>query len=116
MNTTQIQNRKIVIEGVTEDGRPFRPSDWIERMSGSLSTFGNDRRIRYSQYLQPQMLEGKKCLVIDAGLRERNPAAFNFLMDFAKGNKLRIREVEGKPKGEPRNNDKQAGNSNLCPA
>jgi len=60
---------KIVIEGVTEDGKRFRPSDWIERISGNLSTFGNDRRIRYSRYLQPQILQGQKCLVIDPELR-----------------------------------------------
>lgn len=86
--------KKIVIEGVTEDGRPFRPSDWIERISGSLSTFGNDRRMRYSHYLQPQMVDGKRCLVLDPALRERNPAAFNFLLDFAKGNKLRIHDPD----------------------
>ncbi len=91
MSTT----RKIIIEGVTEDGRTFRPSDWIERISGSLSTFGSDRRIRYSHYLQPQTLDGKKCLVVDTELREKNPGAFAFLMDFAKGNKLRIRENDG---------------------
>jgi hypothetical protein len=86
-------NCKIIIEGVTEDGRAFRPSDWIERISGSLSTFGSDRRIRYSHYLQPQMLEGKKCLVVNSELQQRDPGAFKFLMDFAKGNRLRIRET-----------------------
>ncbi len=86
-------NSKIIIEGVTEDGRAFRPSDWIERISGSLSTFGSDRRIRYSHYLQPQMLEGKKCLVVNSELQQRDPAAFKFLMDFAKGNRLRISEA-----------------------
>ena len=105
---------KIIIEGVTEDGKPFRPSDWIERISGSLSTFGNDRRIRYSHYLQPQMLDGKKCLVIDADLRNANAAAYNFLIDFAKGNKLRIRDNCSKaaePSKDPNTND-----SGLCPA
>lgn len=89
---TRPQDCKIIIEGVTEDGRAFRPSDWIERISGSLSTFGADRRIRYSRYLQPQMLEGKKCLAVDPGLRETNPAAFKFLMDFARGNRLRVND------------------------
>jgi hypothetical protein len=88
-------SHKIIIEGVTEDGRTFRPSDWIERISGSLSTFGSDRRIRYSHYLQPQTLDGKKCLVVDTALRDKNPGAFTFLMDFAKGNKLRIRDGDG---------------------
>ncbi len=85
---------KIVIEGVTEDGKRFRPSDWIERISGNLSTFGNDRRIRYSRYLQPQILQGQKCLVIDPELREKSQAAFNYLMDFAKDNKLRVRKID----------------------
>lgn len=88
---------KIIIEGVTDDGRPFRPSDWIERISGSLSSFGNDRRMRYSNYVQPQMILGKKCLVIDTALQERNAAAFNFLIDFAKGNRLRMQEVVSEP-------------------
>lgn len=90
---------KIIIEGITEDGRTFRPSDWMERISGTLSTFGTDRRMRYSRYVQPQMFEGAKCLVVDPELRERNPAAFNFLMEFARGNRLRIRDP--RPNAEP---------------
>ncbi len=99
----------IVIEGVTEDGRTFRPSDWIERISGSLSTFGMDRRIRYSHYLQPQIIDGGKCLVIDPELKKVNPSAFSFLMDFAKGNKLKIH-------GCDEGNTKDAASSHFCPA
>lgn len=91
-------NSKIIIEGITEEGKTFRPSDWIERICGSLSAFGNDRRIRYSRYVQPQIIEGKRCLVIDGDLRDKNPAAFNFLIDFGKANKLRLREWN-KPQG-----------------
>lgn len=87
-------SRRIVIEGVTEDGRTFRPSDWMERISGSLSTFGNDRRMRYSDYVQPQILDGKKCLVVDPTLSDRNPTQFSFLLEFAKGNCLRVREID----------------------
>lgn len=99
----------IIIEGVTEDNRPFRPSDWIERISGSLSTFGNDRRIRYSQFVQPLMIDGKKCLAVDRRLMDVNPGAFKFLMDFAKGNKLRMHERAPSP------SDQQDG-ADLCPA
>ena len=109
--TPMDDSRKIIIEGVTEDGRPFRPSDWIERISGSLSTFGNDRRIRYSHYVQPEMIDGKKCLVVDPELAELNPGAFKFLIDFAKGNKLRIRGWD-RGAGEPRPD----GNPRLCSA
>lgn len=100
----------IIIEGVTEDGRTFRPSDWIERISGSLSTFGTDHRIRYSHYLQPQIIEGRKCLVIDPELNRVNPSAFNFLVDFAKGNKLRIHGLD------TNGSHKDSSPSQLCPA
>lgn len=100
----------IVIEGVTEDGRTFRPSDWIERISGSLSTFGMDRRIRYSHYLQPQIIEGKKCLVLDPELKGVNPSAFSFLVDFAKGNKLKIHGLDAG------GSQKEVPQPRLCPA
>ncbi|MHB1950805.1 MAG: DUF3579 domain-containing protein [Acidiferrobacteraceae bacterium] len=99
---------RIIIEGVTEDNRPFRPSDWIERISGSLSTFGNDRRIRYSQFVQPLMIEGKRCLAVDRRLTDVNPAAFKFLMDFAKSNRLRMHD-QAPPASE-------AHDDGLCPA
>lgn len=105
-------NVRIIIEGVTEEGRPFRPSDWIERISGSLSTFGNDRRIRYSLYVQPQMLDGKKCLAVDRRLEDVNPGAYKFLIDFAKGNRLRIRGLD-RSGSESRGDD---GAQRLCPA
>ena len=57
--------KKIIIEGVTESGRKFRPSDWAERMSGALSTFGRDQRIQYSPLLQPMTVKGIKCVAID---------------------------------------------------
>ena len=41
---------KIIIEGVTPEGREFRPSDWAERMSGRLASFRN-QRIIYSPLL-----------------------------------------------------------------
>jgi len=103
-------NNMIVIEGVTEDGRTFRPSDWIERISGSLSTFGMDRRIRYSHYLQPQTVDGRRCLVLDPKLKEVNPNAFSFLVDFAKGNKLKIHGLD------PSGSQKDISSQKLCPA
>lgn len=43
------ENKTIIIEGITDQGKTFRPSDWAERMSGSLASFKNSR-IRYSLY------------------------------------------------------------------
>lgn len=104
-----VEHHMIVIEGVTEDGRTFRPSDWIERISGSLSTFGTDRRIRYSHYLQPQIIDGRKCLVLDPELKGVNPSAFSFLVDFAKGNKLKIHGLDA-------NGPQKEMPHSLCPA
>lgn len=85
----------IIIEGVTEEGKAFRPSDWIERISSNFSTFGPDRRVRYSPYLQPAIREGKKCLIISPELREADPVGFSFLIGFAQTNRLRIRDAGG---------------------
>ena len=62
---TDTSDKKIIVEGITEAGRKFRPSDWAERMSGALSTFGRDHRIQYSPMLQPMTLNGIKCIVLD---------------------------------------------------
>lgn len=88
---------KIIIEGVTEAGEVFRPSDWAERMSGTLSTFRN-QRIIYSPQLQPIMKEGYKCVLLDTELKKTNPELYNSIMEFARANKLKIC-------GEPDAND-----------
>jgi len=91
-----------VIEGITLDGAIFRPSDWIERLIDTVSSYGADRRSRRGSYsgpdrrrqqvgfLRAQVLEGRKCLVVDARLQEANPAAFRFLQEFIQSNRLRV--------------------------
>ena len=80
---------KIIIEGVTESGETFRPSDWAERMSGTLSTF-HKHRIHYSPMLQPSMKNGHKCVVIDPYLKQSNPEIYKSIIKFAMANNLRI--------------------------
>ncbi len=80
---------KIVIEGITEDGKIFRPSDWAERVSGQLSTIKN-QRLHYSPLLKPSYKDGKRCLIIDSELKTANPALYQHILDFAKNNKLKI--------------------------
>lgn len=36
------------------------------------------------------MIDGSKCLVVDTRLREANPSAFRFLLEFIENNRLRI--------------------------
>lgn len=82
--------QKIVIEGVTNAGKEFRPSDWAERMSGNLATFKNSR-IRYSPLLQPSVnQDGYKCILLDPKLKETSPQTYQSILDFAKINNLRI--------------------------
>ncbi len=84
-----VSGSKIVIEGVTPNGEPFRPSDWAERMSGSLSTFRN-HRIFYSPLLRPSMQHENTCLILDKTLKTAHPALYEHILEFAHKNKLKI--------------------------
>ena len=81
-----------VIRGVTEEGKKLRPSDWIERISSTLASFGTDQRLQYSNAVAPCMIDGEKCLVVARNLNELNPEAYEYVMGFAKSNQLSIRE------------------------
>jgi hypothetical protein len=97
---------KIIIQGITLDGVVFRPSDWIERLIDTLFSYGEDRRTRTGPYsgpdrrrrqvgfLRAQMIDGRKCLVVDARLRDANPAAYRFLQEFIRNNRLRMQETD----------------------
>jgi hypothetical protein len=82
---------EFVIKGLTEAGKPFRPSDWAERLCGVMSAFGSDGRMQYSPYVYPITAAGLKCVVVDHELGEIEPMAYNFLVNFAKENELQVR-------------------------
>ncbi|WP_420814314.1 DUF3579 domain-containing protein [Legionella antarctica] len=85
-----ITRKTIVIEGITAQGKTFRPRDWAERMSGSLASFKNSR-IYYSPLLQPSVnSEGYHCVLLDPKLKESSPQVYQSILDFAKTNNLRI--------------------------
>ncbi len=89
----QPKKGKTVIEGVTECGKTFRPSDWAERVSGSLSSFRN-RRIIYSPMLRPAVRNGNKCIIIDDSLKETNPELYEELIAFAEKNNLKMKKTD----------------------
>jgi len=94
---TDLDKKKIVIEGVTSQGKVFRPSDWAERMSGTLASFKN-RRINYSPLLQPTVnAQGYKCVVLDPKLKESCPEIYQSIIDFAKSNQLNICDEHNEP-------------------
>lgn len=87
---TKSNDKKIIIEGVTTQGKTFRPSDWAERMSGSMASFKNSR-IHYSPLLQPSVNhEGYKCVLLDPKLKESSPQVYQSILEFAKANHLKI--------------------------
>lgn len=86
---------EIIIQSLTRDGKPFRPSDWVDRICSSYATFGEDRRLRYSPYLKPEMIDGVRCLAVDMQLKIVNPEGFDELMQFADENDLSILNGEG---------------------
>lgn len=82
---------EFVILGTTLDGKPFRPSDWAERLCGVMSAFGGDHRMQYSPFVHPVTANGVRCVVVDVRLEEIEPMAYRFLLSFAKDNELKTR-------------------------
>jgi hypothetical protein len=87
------------ILGLTTDGKQFRPSDWAERLAGVLSCFrpegsgGRHAHLQFSPYVTPTVVNGVKAVVVNEGLREIQPMAYNFVKEFAKDNKLQVVEA-----------------------
>ena len=85
-----------VIQGVTLNGKTFRPSDWSERLAGAMSSFGppargireKDMHLGYSPYVRPMIIGNLKCVVLDSRLRDVAPYAFYFVLKFARDNAL----------------------------
>src|SRR3954469_654780 len=86
-----VESNELVIKGVTLEGKPFRPSDWAERLCGVMSAFGADRHMQYSPYVFPVTSAGIRCVVIDKQLEDIEPMAYSFLLNFAKDNELQTR-------------------------
>lgn len=93
------QPREVFIQGLTPDGRTFRPSDWAERLAGAMSSFrpegmrgGIGAYIGYSPLCVPRLINGIKCVIVNEELKEIEPMAWDFVMNFARDNQLRATE------------------------
>jgi len=90
--------QQFFIQGITPEGKPFRPSDWAERLCGVMAQFRppgdrGDPRYTYSPYVKPVVVAGIKCVVIDTRLRDIEPRALDFVLNFAKDNNLPLVEA-----------------------
>lgn len=98
-------NEQLIIQGISVDNKRFRPSDWVERISASMAVFGRDNKLRYSNYVQPCVIDGLKCMIVAKDLSTMNAPAYEFIMGFANANNLRIcedRRQHPKPIGDER--------------
>ncbi len=88
-----------IIQGLTSNGRQFRPSDWADRLCGIMGRFQpddsyhSDLHLRYSPYVTPALIEGVRSVLVDARIHALEPLAYLFLRDFARDNDLRIIEA-----------------------
>ena len=79
-----------IIVGLTHEGEKFRPSDWAERLACVFSTFGSNKRLKYSPYVTPGHYKGEKVVFIDGRLYDAEPKAYRFALNFAKDNNLQL--------------------------
>ena len=84
-----------LIVGVTADERRFRPSDWADRLAGVMSAFqppgrASTARFQYSPYALPVRFAAWSGVRVDPALRQVEPMALDFLMNFARDNDLMV--------------------------
>ena len=90
--------KEVFIQGITHDGKTFRPSDWADRLCGVMSPFrpGGPQpgsHLTYSPWCVPTIVNGVKCVVVNAELREAEPMAWDFAINFARDNDLQLVEA-----------------------
>lgn len=86
-----------LIKGQTADGRKFRPSDWCDRLVGSIALYAREESDLYNEITDSVCLtdrDGFKGLVMDNKLKKIEPMLFRFLKSFAEDNKLKIEVLD----------------------
>ncbi len=90
--------KEVFILGVTRAGKTFRPSDWAERLAGVMSQFrpGGAQpgsHLSYSPWCIPTVIDEVKCVVVHRDLRDAEPMAWDFVLNFARDNDLQTLEA-----------------------
>ena len=98
--------KQVFIQGVTRDGKAFRPSDWAERLAGVMCSFrpGGAQpgsHLSYSPWCIPTTVNGIKCVIVDRELREYEPMAWDFCINCARDNDLQMAEACLVPDAKP---------------
>lgn len=80
----------IEILGTTLTGDKFRPSDWAQRLTVAIATVAPKKKIIYHPRVHTALRNGVPAVIIDPELQMENIMLFEFLINFARGNKLQI--------------------------
>jgi len=94
----------VIIRGITANGKPFRPSDWAERLCGVVGVFEPAQQKVYALLVRQVDIAGIKCVVVNGKLEQMEPRFFRFLLDFAHDNELQVTTkppVSTAPAGTP---------------
>ena len=96
----------VIIQGLTSDGRVFRPSDWADRLAGVMSPFRpggaqTGSHLSYSPWCVPTAIKGIKSIVVHPDLRQAEPMAWDFVLNFARDNDLKVFCAEQDPLDGP---------------
>ena len=97
---------EVFIQGITRDGKTFRPSDWAERLAGVMSSFrpGGAQpgsHLSYSPWCVPTSIGNVKCVIVHTDLREHDVMAWDFCVNFARDNDLQVSETRPEPPARP---------------
>lgn len=100
--------RYIFIEGRSTTHIPIRPHNWAERFAGNLATYSADRRLRYSNALEPISVDGTKWLRICRTLEGSDPALLRDMLAFADHYGLRVHGLAPRPETTKLDRDEYA--------
>ncbi|MGI9305942.1 MAG: DUF3579 domain-containing protein [Gammaproteobacteria bacterium] len=78
----------VLIQGLTVDGKKFRPSDWCERLHSTLRALDPDEYEECVEHVHLVNSESGRGILVDRALETINPMLFKFFMNFVKNNHL----------------------------
>lgn len=87
----------ILIKGVSHDGRKFRPSDWVDRLMGSISVYAKQETEQHDEIIECLCMterDGFRGIVLDERIAELAPQIHNFVIGFANNNGLVIEKLK----------------------
>ena len=87
----------LLIKGQTADGAKFRPSDWADRLFGSIAVYAKQEQHESFQKISECICQTNrddiKGIVMNSQIEQLSPQLFRFLNNFAKDNNLVIEKL-----------------------